>query len=97
MALAWRKLSKASLPSFITLFSFYIYFSLSIFFEAVFSLIGLMGRIDYGELSSSSSLEVLSFSYINHCSLMPFFLLFPFPRCSKRAWLLCMVLVIWHQ
>lgn len=43
MALAWRKLSKASLPSFITLFSFYIFFPLYIFFKAVLSFTGLMG------------------------------------------------------
>lgn len=39
MALAWRKLSKASLPSFITLFSFYIFFPLYIFFKAVSSIL----------------------------------------------------------
>lgn len=94
MALAWRKLSKASLPSFITLFSFYIFFPLYIFFKAVFSFTGLMGWIDYGELSSSS-LEVLSFSYIHYRILISLFSL-SFPSLSKRAWLVCMVLVIWH-
>lgn len=78
------------------LFILYIFLSLYLVQSCLFR-IGLMGWIDYGELSSSS-LEVLSFSYLYTLSQFdPFLSFLTFPSLSKRAWLLCMVLVMWHQ